>query len=166
MAILISIIVLTLAVMVQTSIIANIPLLHGIPDLIMLIILGWSVQRNARHFLIWTMIGGLLMGYVSETPLIIYVLTYLFVAVTGRLITYRLWESSLLTMFLLTIAGTVLLAIASYIIYFTQGVLLPVLDSINQIALPSLILNIILAVPIYYLMKDLAGLLNPVEVET
>lgn len=166
MAIIISIITLIFTVMVQTSIVANIPLLHGVPDLILLIVLAWSLQRNARGFIMWTVLGGVMMGFVSATPLVIYLTIYLSVSLAGRLITYRLWESSLFTMLLLTIVGSLLLSIASFALYFLQGVLLPVLESVNQIALPSLILNVILAIPIYYLIKDLAGLLYPIEVES
>jgi hypothetical protein len=46
-----------------------------------------------------------------------------------------------------------------------SGSLIPVLESVNLIILPSTLLNLILAIPVYALISDLANWLYPQELE-
>jgi cell shape-determining protein MreD len=141
------------------------PLLQGVPDLILLILIAWALQENVRTAWQWSIIGGLMIGYSSILPLSVPVLTYL--AITSIVILFRqkIWENQIIAMFVMTIVGSILsqtiFAISSYI----QGSRLLIMDIIRLIMLPSLLLNLLLTVPVYILIKDLAEWVYPEEIK-
>jgi Na+/phosphate symporter len=75
-----------------------------------------------------------------------------------------MWQAPLLAMFAVTFAGTVILHFLTYSILSILGSPLPVAESLMLITVPSLLLNLLLAIAIYPLIRDLAGWVYPVEV--
>ena len=68
-------------------------------------------------------------------------------------------------MFVMTFIGSLFSYLVSLIAVIIGGVNIPVFDSIRLILLPSLILNLLLAAPIYAVIKDLAEWLYPEEIK-
>ena len=68
-------------------------------------------------------------------------------------------------MFVMTFIGSLFSYLVSLIAVIISGVNIPVFDSIRLILLPSLILNLLLAAPIYAVIKDLAEWLYPEEIK-
>jgi hypothetical protein len=68
-------------------------------------------------------------------------------------------------MLLVTFIGTLLVQGVTFMALTLTGVRLPILDSINLVVLPSILLNLLLAVPFYVVIGDLANWLHPVELE-
>jgi hypothetical protein len=86
-----------------------------------------------------------------------------YLAITGLvlLVRRRIWETPILAMFVLTLVGSLIAQLASWLAVSIGGTVLPLFDSLRLIVLPSLILNLILAAPIYAVMKDLAAWVYP-----
>ena len=68
-------------------------------------------------------------------------------------------------MFTVSFVGTLFMHLLSLITLRLSGDPLPFGDSLSLITLPSILLNLFLAIPVYSLLRDLAGWLYPLEVE-
>jgi hypothetical protein len=64
-------------------------------------------------------------------------------------------------MFLVSFIGTILINVSSIITLRLLGVPLPTADAFGLITLPSVLLNLLLAIPVYAVMRDLAGWVYP-----
>lgn len=161
------VIVLGLALLLQISLISRITLLNGNADLLLVILAAWSLQERVRFAWLWGVTAGLLVGSVSGAPLLIYLAAYLLVIGMGRLLTHRIWQAPLLAMFAVTFSGTLLLTVLTFVyrILF-ENLLLSFGEIFIQIILPGILLNLLLAVAIHPIMRDIAGRLYPAEVAT
>lgn len=162
-AILLAIPVLVLALMIQTAIISRMTLLNGSADIIMLILAAWALQERVRSAWIWGAAAGLLVGSVSGVPWYIYFIGYLVVVAFARLLTRRIWQAPLLAMFTVTFAGTILILMLTFVQRSLFEVPLVFGDVFTQIVLPSLLLNLMLAIPIRSLIQSLAESIYPAE---
>lgn len=157
--------VLAFVLMIQTIIISTLPLLNGYADLILLVLVAWGLQERVRTAWIWAVIAGLMVGTVSALPLFVPVVSYLLIMALTRLMIRRVWQSPILAMFIMTFAGSLIYqGIVMGVIIF-NGTMLPVSESLNLIILPATLLNLLLALPVYAIVADMAQGLYPEEVE-
>jgi hypothetical protein len=156
-AILVAIPVLFLAVMLQAAIVSRIRLLSGNADLVLLIVAAWGLQEHARGAWVWGVMASLLAGLISGIPWYVYLAGYLSVVGLGRLLVRRIWQAPLLAMFVVTLVGTLELLILMFIQRTLFSVSIAFSDAFFQIALPTILLNLLLSIPIHALIRDLAG---------
>ena len=162
---LIAIPLLSLLLILQSAVLSRVPLLQGTPDLILLVVTAWALQERVRSAWQWAILGGLLVGYLSILPLAIPLGSYLFATALALAFRRRIWQIPILAMFVVIFVTTVSSQLATGLYLSIIGSRLPWLDVLNLITLPSLILNLLLVVPVYALMKDLAEWLHPEEIE-
>lgn len=163
-ALLVAIPVLILAVIVQTTIASRLILLSGNADLVLLVVIAWGLQERVRGAWIWGLLAGLAVGMVSGVPWYIYVVGYLSVVGLARLLVHRIWQAPLLVMFGVTLTGTLELLMLTFVqrtIFYSPLILSEVL---TQIVLPTVLLNLLLAIPVHALIQDLANWLYPEKV--
>ncbi len=164
MVILVSIPVLAVALILQTTIFSRLNLLSGCADLILLILAALGLQERVKFVWFWAVLAGFLVGYVSGLPMVVPLAGYLIVIGTAQLLKRRIWQAPLLAMFAVSFIGTIMMSILSYFSLVLQGEILPLGDSFNLIVLPSLLLNLLLSIPVRALIRDMANWLYPVEV--
>lgn len=150
--------------MLQTGIISRINLLSGSADLILAILVTWSIQERVKSAWLWAIAAGLMVGYVSGLPWFIPLMGYLMVVGVGRLLHRRVWQAVLLETFIVIFIGTFGMQLLTVGYLVIMGASFKLGDVISLIILPSTLLNFLLVIPVYYLIKDLAMWLYPVEV--
>jgi len=165
MDILVAIVTFIILIIIQTGIVSRIPLLHGTADLVMLAIIAWGLQKRAASLWAWGIIGALLVGYVTAVPVIVYVTGYLVVVGLVLVFRQRAINVPVLTMLMATFLGTLIVHSFTLLTLRMLNRPLPLLVSINQIVLPSLLLNMILALPFFFIFKDMVALLHPEPLE-
>jgi len=165
MATLIAIPIFSLLIILQSAIVSRLPLLQGTPDLILLVIIAWGLQERVKSAWQWSIIGGLMIGFVSVIHFSIPLITYLVITVIVLIIKQRIWQAPILAMFVVTFIGSLFNQSVSAIAVSISGSVLPVLDTLRLIILPSLILNLILAVPVFAIVRDIAEWVHPEEIE-
>jgi rod shape-determining protein MreD len=145
----------------QSAVISRVPLLHGTPDVLLLAILGWALQRRVQTAWHWSVIGGLIYTLVSALPVGVALAGY--AAATGLTLALRrrVWHLPILAMFIVTFLGTLIFQALALISLRVVGNPIPITQAINLIILPGLLLNMLLAAPAYALLRDLAGWLYP-----
>jgi hypothetical protein len=77
----------------------------------------------------------------------------------------RIWKAPYLAMLAATFIGTLIVQLVSLSARLVTGINIPITSTLNIIFLPGLLLNLILAIPIYSIMHDVAGWLYPEELE-
>jgi cell shape-determining protein MreD len=164
-AILTGIPVLVLTVIFQTSIASRIMLLSGNADLVLLVVVAWGLHERTSGAWIWGVAAGLLVGLVSGVPWYIYLIGYLSAVGVARLMAHRIWQAPLLVMFAVTLIGTLELLMLMFLRRTLFEVPLSLSEVFLQIFLPTILLNLLLAIPVHALIRDLANRLYP-EKET
>lgn len=156
--------ILGVVIILQTTIASRITLLSGNADLVLLVIIAWGLQERVQYAWIWGILSGLLVGLISGIPWYIYLFVYLSVVGLARLLVRRIWQAPLLAMFAVTFIGTLELLILMYVQRTLFDVPLPLSEAFSQIILPSVLLNLLLAIPIHALIRDLAVRIFPDKV--
>ena len=65
MAVLIAIPIMGVLAILQSSLVSRLPLLQGTPDLVMLAIIAWALQKRVQTAWQWSIIGGLVVSFYS-----------------------------------------------------------------------------------------------------
>jgi hypothetical protein len=166
MAVLLAVPVLIVTLMTQMAILSRLPLLHGTADLVLLVLLAWALQEKVESAWEWTLIGGILVSFVSAMPLFTPLLIYLGITLIARLLYSRIWQVPILAMFVVTIVGTIFQHIISiFVLQIFNQTPVSWWVSLNQVTLPSALLNLLLSLPVYVVITDLAKVVHPVEDE-
>ena len=163
-SILVAIPVLGLTLMLQTSIISRMMLLSGNADLVLIVLAAWALQERARGAGIWGIAASLLVGMVSGVPWYIYLVGYLIVVGMARVSIHRIWQAPLLAMFAVTLIGTLELLMLTFVQRTVFEIPLSFGEVFLHIVLPSILLNLLLAIPVHALIRDLANRLYPEDV--
>lgn len=153
--------VIILSVVLQSSIVSRVPLLSGTADLPLVILAAWALQDGVETSWHWALAAGLLVGFVSAIPFFVPIIGYLFIIFVARLFQARVWQTPLLAMFLVCLIGTAFYHIVSLGTLRILGTPLPILDSLGLFTLPSILLNLLLAIPVFAMMRDLARWVYP-----
>jgi hypothetical protein len=157
--------ILGILLVLQSAIFSQIPLLQGTTDLVLLALVAWSLQRRVQTAWQWGIIGGLLVGFVSAVPFFVFIVGYLMAVGFSLLLRQRIWQVPLLAMFIATFFGTLFIQLVTLVTLRVSGTVLPIGASINLIILPSILLNLLLALPFFTIFSDLANFLYPEELE-
>ncbi|OGO38299.1 MAG: hypothetical protein A2W35_18750 [Chloroflexi bacterium RBG_16_57_11] len=166
MAALLAVPVLAVLVMIQSAVLSNIPLLHGTTDLVLVALLAWALQKRVRTAWFWAIIGGLLVGYVSALPFGAVLAGYLLAVGLAILLKQRIWQVPILAMLVATFFGTLLVNLVVITALRIVDTPLSFWEAINLVTLPSVLLNLLVAIPFYALFSDLANWLYPEPLET
>ena len=165
MAILIAIPIFTVMLIVQSAVLSRIPLVQGTADLVLLVLIAWSLQRRVKTAWHWGVIGGLMAGFVSALPLGVPLISYLFVVGFALILRRRVWQAPILAMFVTVFFGTLIVHFIDLIALRLVGNPLSWLEALNMITLPSVLINLLLAIPAYAIFADLANWLHPEQLE-
>ena len=163
---LIAIPVLFIAVILQSAVISRVYLLSGVADLPLVMLAAWALQENVDSSWHWAVAFGALVGFVSAVPWYVPVFSYVIVVALAQMLQRRVWQAPLLAMFSVTFLGTVILYILTFLFLRIAGIDMQIEDVLGRLVLPSVLMNMLLAIPIYAIMRDLSRWVNPVpEVE-
>lgn len=165
MEILIAFPILILCAILQSAVISRLVLLNGYADLVLVVIIAWSLQEKVRYGWFWGLLAGIFISIISATPIPIILVCYMFSILIAKTLQNRIWQAPVLSMMLVTLIGTVILLGVEILILELSGINLSLIQSLTRVVLPSILLNLLLAAPVYILMSDLANLIYPKIVE-
>ena len=158
---LIAVPILFLAVILQSSVISRVYLLSGVADLPMVMLAAWALQENVDSSWHWAAAMGILVGFISALPWYVPVISYVVVVALAQMLQRRVWQAPLLAMFTVTFLGTVFLNLFTYLVLRIGGVDMPFEDVLGLLVLPGVLLNLLLAIPVYAIMRDLSRWVYP-----
>ena len=162
-AYLIPIPVMMILTALQSTAISRIQLMSGSADLVLLAVAAWGVREKNYDAYIWALIGGIFMSMITEMPLMIPVISYIFVALLSQLLVGRIWQSPIVMLIVIVIAGTIFQHTLSILYLQTTGLSAGFILGMRNITLPSLLLNLFFIFPMYVVISDLRKWINPEE---
>lgn len=149
----------------QSAVVSRLPLLHGTADLLLIVLVAWALQERVRSAWQWALIAGIITAYMSALSFAIPITGYLAATGLALLIRQRVWQVPILAMLAVTFMATLFINLITALFLSITGTPLPLLETLNLIILPSVILNLLLAIPIYALVKDLSEWVYPEELK-
>lgn len=153
------------SLMLQLSVFSQWKILSGSADIILLFVIAWCLQDRSKWLWVMLLVIVGMVSLVSALPFFILAIVYLVVFRVSRLLHDRVWQTPLLAMFVLTFGATLLQTILTVGYMFIQRVDINFSEALIQVALPALLLNMLLAIPIHALVRELAFLAFPQGVE-
>jgi cell shape-determining protein MreD len=152
-----------LAFMFQTAVVSRITLLSGAADIVLLILIAWSLQEQVESAWHWAALAGLMAAFVSGLPPFVLLLAYLLSVALARFILRQIWQTPILALFAVTFFSTLLLHLITYLTLALRGTAISFDDAMALITLPSVFLNLLLALPFHSFIRDLALWVYPRE---
>jgi rod shape-determining protein MreD len=163
---LIAVPVIVLSVILQSAVVSRLTLLSGFGDLPLVMLAAWALQDGVDSAWHWAVATGILVGFISGIGWPVYLIGYVIVVLLAKVLRMRVWQAPLLAMFSVTFLGTISLSVLSLAVLQLSGVTIPLQDALGLLALPAVLLNLLLAIPVYAVMRDLAHWAYPsLEVE-
>jgi len=154
---------LAFIVILQSTVISHMTLLSGYADLLLVVLAAWALKADAVTSWLWAILGGVMVSFVSGMPWLVNMAGYLFVALLAQLLRQRVWQAPLLAMFSVVFIGTLSMNILALLVLNLLGTSLPIGDSLGLIILPGILLNLLFAIPVYAVMRDLAQWVSPIQ---
>jgi len=164
MGTLLAIPIIFILLMLQTTFFSQVTLLHGSVDLVLLWVAAWSLQKQVTSAWFWTILAAIAVAYISAIPWYVPVISYLLVTIIAKWVNKRVWQSPLLMMFLVTMVSSIINNGLSYIALAFSGVSIPLATGLVQVIIPSVLINLLLALPVFAIARDTAQWVYPLEV--
>jgi len=145
----------------QMVIVSRLPLIHGTADLVLLALVAWGLQERARSAWAWALLAGLAVSFISALPLYMPILIYLSVTAVARLLQRRVWQTPILALLVAVFVGTLVQHVISIAVLNISGSAIGWQEGLSLVTVPSLLLNLGLALPVYTIIVDLSHWVYP-----
>lgn len=144
---------LALAAILQTSVMPQIRLQDGAPDLVFLIVLSWAIRTNVESAVLWAFVGGIFQDLLSAAPTGASVLgmipiVFLIGGLAGQV--YRI--GFLLIIGLVTL-GTLIKQIGLLLVLAFSGYTISPVDDFSRVIVTTLLYNLVFIWPIYLFVR-------------
>jgi len=154
-----------LTFMLQISIFSQSKILSGSADIVLLFVVAWCLHdRSKRLWLLVLIIAGL-VSFISAQPGYITLIVYFVIYRISRIFQSRLMQAPLLSMLVLTFGASLLQVLLNIGDIFIQRVDINFTAALVEVALPSILLNMLLAIPVHAIVREIAHYALPKGVE-
>jgi biotin transporter BioY len=109
--------------------------------------------------------GALFIGLFSSLPLFVYVFSYGLATWVAFLFHRKIWQAPLLIMLGVTLVGTIIEHGLSMLMLQLNGTPISFFTGFTKITLPSVLLNLLIAIPIFAIFRYLARKMYPEKQE-
>lgn len=136
---------LTIVALLQNAWLSRVSLFGSRPDLMLLVVLSWTIVRGVNEGMIWAFIGGLLTDLLSGGPVGAYILALLSVAFVGHQPWGEGLGAPLVRVLLLALVASLAYHIVLLVVLNLTGHVVDWSFSLLQVAGPSVIFTMLLA---------------------
>lgn len=154
-----------LAIMLQYGVVGRAQLAAGFGDIVLLFVAAWSLHQHLRRFWVVIVLFGALVGFMSAVPTLAILAVYLAVYFAAASIRFHTWQSPLLAMFVLTFFGTLLEHTVFVAVQLLNGASVSIPDAVGEVLLPSVLINMLLAIPVHALIQEVTRSITPTGLE-
>ncbi len=148
----------------QATVFAQVRVLDGAPDLVLLAVVGWGITGHPRQAMSLGLIGGLILDLLSGLPLGVSSLPLILSAYIVSIGEGRFWEVHFLMPLGAVLAASIVYHGAGLGVLFILGRSPDLTFALSRVVLPSVVLNILLALPMAQMAQGLEARLYPPEV--
>ena len=131
------------------------------PDLVLLLVIGWIILRGLGEGLVWALIGGLSLDFVSGAPFGVFTLALLLTAFVANLAHGRIFGSSIVLPLSLTFPLSLLFNGLALLFLTLLGRPAGWTEAFFDVLLPVAIFNTAVMLLVFPLLYLLNRFLNP-----
>ncbi|MGQ9493051.1 MAG: rod shape-determining protein MreD [Anaerolineae bacterium] len=146
---------LLIVALVQTSVMPNFLLFGVVPDLMLLVVVSWTLLRNSREGIAWALAGGFLLDLLSSGPFgalsVSLSLSTLAIGIGGL----GVFQGSSWLPAIASILATGLHNLVYVTILRLSGRAVPWMTGLLQVTIPCMIWNAMAIYPIYWFLRRL-----------
>ncbi len=144
---------------------SSLKLINGAADLVLVVLVVWMLQEHLPFTWEWPLLASLLVMFSSALPKFVPVIIYFFAAGLAYYLKKRVWQTPLLMLFITIGISSILQNVIAILGLKMYGNPFAWEDAIILVAIPSMIMNFLIALPVHGLLSDMANWLYPSEVE-
>ena len=127
--------------MLQSTALAHLVVVGVKVDLVLLLVVAWSIRRGIEDGIVWALIGGLAVDLLSAEPFGTSVVGFGFAAVVAGSIGPALRQVSVLLPLILTPLTSVVASLASALVMAAVGWPMPWPATVALVVLPAAVLD-------------------------
>ena len=135
------------------EIIAPLPRMQGQIQLVMLLVLAFSLRSDLETALIWALVGGIFSDMHSALPLGASAAALVIIAYASNSVARQLYRIRVITLLLLTFAASSAYLAFNFVALLLLGLRYDPLLFVQLVALPTALLNMLAALPTYALVR-------------
>jgi rod shape-determining protein MreD len=155
---------LALAAVIQSSVMARFPILGGRLDLVLLLALSWTLVGDWQGGMFWGLLGGLSLDTLSGGPFGGAALSLVVVTYLAGLSEGRFWRSHVLLPLATALLASVIYHLLTLSLLTVTGFPVDWGYSLARVSLPSVLLDTLLMLPMYALVRALYAFTHPAPV--
>ncbi len=144
---------IVLAVIVQATILPQLRIFGGQPDLVFLMMLSWAINGRLEQSLTWAFVGGIAQDLMSAAPTGSSVLGMVLLAFVIEQIRLQVYRIGFMLVIALVIAGTFLQKVAFMIVLAFNGFAVYPLENLTYVILPTIAYNLLFIGPVYWVIR-------------
>jgi rod shape-determining protein MreD len=141
--------ILALAVALQSGAAPQMRILGGVPDLVLLCVLAWSVHGHLEEGVTWAVVGGVLRDLLSAAPTGLSAVGLVIMVFVINRLSEQFYRVGLLLLIGFVVVATLISHTISYMLLFLTGTPLDLLSDLTFILVPTLAYNLIFMWPVY-----------------
>jgi len=143
-----------LLIIVQSSVFRHLEICNAYPNLILILVLALSVSKDWKNNWIWIIFGGFMLDIFSfNNPIGISILGLFLISYLANFFSHNIFKkTNVFFVILIGIGGTLIYRIVLVLTFLILGITFEL--SLIQISF-QLVYNIIVLVPMFYLIKKL-----------
>ena len=154
--------IMMLAAALQVTVMPQISFLGGRPDLVLLIIISWSLNSTLEQAVLWAFMGGICKDLLSAAPLGTSVIGLILIVFAINIIRQQLFSVGIFTLIWVTLVGTVIEQVSIFIILLLSGFQPEfasqlgygiIVDQFRLFIVPTIVYNLIGIIPVYVIVR-------------
>ena len=147
----------------QGTLVTRIKLLQGHADLVLLVLIAIILQEDIKPDWRWGLFAGLILSLSSALPLWVLLSGYTSSAIICYLLRMRILQVPMLTLFSSILIGTILIDGSTMIYLWLLSNPLNFIEAINFVLLPRIVINMLIALPVFAIVGELSKIFIPNE---
>jgi len=144
--------IVLVAAILDASVMPELRIGGGAPDLLFLVVVSWAMLADARDAMLWAVFGGAIQDILSFTPLGASALGLVVVAFAADALLGDVRRTNLLLPPLAMGVGTVVYHLGLIIVLRLDGHTVPLNVGLLNVTLPTAIYHMLLSVPVFRLV--------------
>jgi len=148
----ISLPILIIAAILQSTVIPEVRIAGGGPDLILMLVISWTLLSGIEEGVIWALIGGILQDILNGIPTGTSALALVILVFLITLVMRPISRKNLVVPPLIITVGTALYHLLLVVLFTAVGHPVSVNYTLPYVTLPTTLFNAVLILPVFRVM--------------
>ncbi len=144
--------ILLIAAILQSTVVPEIRIGGGGPDLILMLVLSWTMLADVEEGIVWAMVGGIMQDLAAGLPTGTSALVMVIVAFLVNLVLGPIGRNNLIFPPIVIAIGTAAYHLLLMVILAVFGRGVTISYALTYITFPTVVFNVVLILPVFRVM--------------